>query len=100
MVSVIGNHHRTKSDANYIMNLSKQNKTNFVISSTNHVYQNKKAANLKAMNNNNSLSTHGATKGFLNKVGQATAIKKDGNLITFNQGQLPPQAVSNKKNQY
>jgi len=46
-------HTRTKSDANYIMNLNSKTKNNFVISSANHVYQNKKTTNLKSMNNNN-----------------------------------------------
>lgn len=68
-------HTRTKSDANYIMSLQNNNKNNFVISSVNHVYQNKKTANLKAMNNNSSISSQGATKGFLNKMGSIGAAK-------------------------
>jgi hypothetical protein len=67
--SVIANHQRTLSDPNYIMGLNSKNKSNIVISSSNHVYQNKKTANLKAMDNNASISNHGATKGFLNKMG-------------------------------
>ena len=52
IISKNGGHQRTNSDANYIQNLQNNNKTNFVISTSNHYKQSKKASNLKSMSSN------------------------------------------------
>ena len=80
-------HLRTKSDANYIQELHAQNNKNtFIISSANHVYQSKKAANLKAMTSNNQVSSQGATKGLLkfNQQKQSSILGQGKNLIQKN----------------
>ena len=79
-------HIRTTSDAQYLINIKKEdifnqaennkdsrsenNKNNYIISSSNHVYKSKKAINLKLMNQNNNQVqqslNQGATKGILN----------------------------------
>jgi len=82
-------HVRTKSDANYIQELHAQNNKNtFIISSANHVYQSKKAVNLKSMTSNNQVSSQGATKGLLkfNQQKHNNGLNQGKNTIQKNLG--------------
>lgn len=67
-----------------------------MISSSNHVYQSKKASNLKQMNNNNQISSQGATKGLLSKQ-MNDEVSSQYNDQT-NNGSVSRE--SHKKNQY